>query len=88
MRLKRYVLQKKVARSDPRKLASRLCPHQHSKRSSGWQGLEELEEHFVDQVDGEADDVEEGAFDVGDADVADPFLDAVGAGFVVGVVMV
>ena len=69
-------------------MASRLCPHQHSITLLGRAGLEELEEHLVDQVDGEADDVEEGAFDVGDADVADPFLDAVGAGFVVGVVMV
>ena len=37
---------------------------------------------------GEAHDVVVGAFDAGDGGGADPFLDAVGAGFVVGLVAV
>lgn len=37
---------------------------------------------FVDALDGEAHDVVVGALDAGYADVAYPFLDAVGSGFV------
>ena len=45
---------------------------------------DEALEGGVDPLDGESDDVVVGAVDAGDAGIADPFLDAVGAGFVEG----
>ena len=49
--------------------------------------LLEFPQFFVDSLDGEAHDVVVGAADAGDADVAYPFLNAVGAGFVEGLIL-
>ena len=46
--------------------------------------LQQFKQGFVYFLDGEPDDVEVGSVDAGDAGVADPFLDGVGAGFVEG----